>query len=157
MAPPVKAMRTIAVSAKMMATVRSVLFLFTVFSGVRLFSYLPQIRKVASDTNKASAISYSTWSMWTGANLARALHAATNLRRCSKRIVCARVRGHLLLGAGIQALAILAVHIGAAGFKRCDRRGLAFRRRQPDPRSYRSAGKMQCFSVCIPGTVTSFS
>jgi hypothetical protein len=54
--------------------------LFTVFSGVRLFSYLPQIRRVAADTNKASAISYSTWSMWTGANLATALYAATNLK-----------------------------------------------------------------------------
>jgi hypothetical protein len=54
--------------------------LFALFSGVRLFSYLPQIHKVASDTNKASAISYSTWSMWTGANLATALYAATNLK-----------------------------------------------------------------------------
>jgi hypothetical protein len=53
--------------------------LFTVFSGVRLFFYLPQIRRVASDTNKASAISYATWTMWTGANLATALYAATNL------------------------------------------------------------------------------
>lgn len=54
--------------------------LFTIFSGVRLFSYLPQIRRIALDTNKASAISYSTWFMWTGANLATALYAASNLK-----------------------------------------------------------------------------
>jgi hypothetical protein len=53
--------------------------LFTAFSSMRVFSYLPQIRKVARDTNGASAISYSTWVMWTGANTATALYAAINL------------------------------------------------------------------------------
>jgi len=53
--------------------------LFTAFSGLRVFSYVPQIRKVARDTNGASAISYSTWAMWTGANTATALYAVTNL------------------------------------------------------------------------------
>jgi len=55
------------------------LLLFTAFSSLRVFSYLPQIRKVASDANGASAISYSTWTMWTGANTATALYAAMNL------------------------------------------------------------------------------
>ena len=53
--------------------------LFTAFSGLRIFSYLPQIRRVARDTNGASAISYSTWALWTGANIATALYALTNL------------------------------------------------------------------------------
>ena len=53
--------------------------LFTVFSSLRVVSYLPQIRKVASDRNGATAISYSTWSLWTGANVATALYAAVNL------------------------------------------------------------------------------
>jgi len=53
--------------------------LFTAFSGLRIFSYLPQIRRVASDPNGASAIAYSTWALWTGANIATALYALTNL------------------------------------------------------------------------------
>ena len=53
--------------------------LFTAFSGLRIFSYLPQIRRVARDANGASAISYSTWALWTGANIATALYALTNL------------------------------------------------------------------------------
>lgn len=60
--------------------ISSVTFLlFTVFSGLRIFSYLPQIRRVARDINGASAISYSTWGLWTGANIATALYALTNL------------------------------------------------------------------------------
>jgi hypothetical protein len=55
------------------------LLLFTAFSGLRVFSYVPQIRKVARDTNGASAISYSTWAMWIGANTTTALYAAINL------------------------------------------------------------------------------
>jgi hypothetical protein len=54
--------------------------LFTIFSSLRIFSYLPQILKVASDTNGASAIAYSTWSLWTGANAATAFYAAINLQ-----------------------------------------------------------------------------
>jgi hypothetical protein len=53
--------------------------LFTLFSGLRIVSYIPQIRKVATDTNGASAISYATWGLWTGANIATALYAAVNL------------------------------------------------------------------------------
>ena len=55
------------------------LLLFTAFSSLRVFSYVPQIRKVVRDTNGASAISYSTWTMWTGANAATALYAVMNL------------------------------------------------------------------------------
>jgi hypothetical protein len=55
------------------------LLLFTVFSSLRIVSYLPQIRAVAIDANGATAISYSTWSIWTGANIATALYAAINL------------------------------------------------------------------------------
>jgi hypothetical protein len=55
------------------------LLAFTVFSGIRLVSYLPQICKVARDRNGASAISYSTWTLWTGCNLSTGLYAAINL------------------------------------------------------------------------------
>jgi hypothetical protein len=53
--------------------------LFTAFSALRIISYLPQIRRIAIDGNGATAISYSTWGLWTGANLATALYAAINL------------------------------------------------------------------------------
>jgi hypothetical protein len=62
-----------------MQTSSITLLLFTAFSGLRMFSYLPQIRRVARDTNGASAISYSTWVLWTGANIATALYALANL------------------------------------------------------------------------------
>ena len=50
-----------------------------VFSGLRIFSYVPQIVRVAKDCNGASAISYPTWLLWTGANASTAMYAATNL------------------------------------------------------------------------------
>ena len=53
--------------------------LFALFSSLRIVSYIPQIRRVALDGNGASAISYSTWTLWTGANLATALYATINL------------------------------------------------------------------------------
>lgn len=53
--------------------------LFTVFNGVRIFSYLPQILRVARDPNGASAISYATWALWTAANATTGLYAAVNL------------------------------------------------------------------------------
>jgi len=44
----------------------------TLFAGsnfLRLFAYVPQIRKAAVDENGASAISYTTWSLFLVANL----------------------------------------------------------------------------------------
>ena len=35
---------------------------------------------IARDANGASAISYATWGLWTGSNLATALYAYANLR-----------------------------------------------------------------------------
>jgi hypothetical protein len=45
-----------------------------------MFSYLPQIYTVAKDNNGASAISYSTWGLWIGANATTALYAIYNLK-----------------------------------------------------------------------------
>src|SRR5262245_65999755 len=56
------------------------LFLFVMFSSLRIISYLPQIYRVAADENGASAISYSTWTLWVGANVSTALYAGINLR-----------------------------------------------------------------------------
>jgi hypothetical protein len=56
------------------------LIAFTAFSSLRIVSYVPQIAKVAADNNGASAIAYSTWSLWTLANIATALYSAVNLQ-----------------------------------------------------------------------------
>jgi hypothetical protein len=51
---------------------------FAVFSGLRTISYVPQIVRIAKDHNGASAISYPTWLLWTGAHVStgRALFSA---------------------------------------------------------------------------------
>jgi hypothetical protein len=56
------------------------LVVFAFFSSIRIVSYVPQILKIAMDQNGATAISYTTWSIWLWANLSTALYAAVNLR-----------------------------------------------------------------------------
>jgi hypothetical protein len=53
--------------------------MFAVFSAIRMVSYVPQIMRIARDCAGAAAISYATWSIWLGANVTMALHAAINL------------------------------------------------------------------------------
>jgi hypothetical protein len=55
------------------------LALFSLFNVLRLGSYLPQIARVAADTEGAKAISYSTWSVWIGANASTAAYAVVNI------------------------------------------------------------------------------
>ena len=52
---------------------------FAIFSGLRTFSYVPQIVRIAKDRNGASAISYPTWLLWTGAHVSTGTYAAVNL------------------------------------------------------------------------------
>ncbi|TRC93667.1 hypothetical protein FJV76_03450 [Mesorhizobium sp. WSM4303] len=53
--------------------------LFTIFNGLRVVSYLPQIVRVAQDKHGATAISYATWLLWTAANATTGLYAHINL------------------------------------------------------------------------------
>jgi hypothetical protein len=52
---------------------------FSFFNVLRIVSYLPQILRVARDQYGATAISYSTWSLWTCANLSTGAYAIVNL------------------------------------------------------------------------------
>jgi hypothetical protein len=62
-----------------MTLAEGTLLAFTAFSGLRLVSYLPQIHKIVRDANGASAISYSTWVLWTGCHVSTGLYAGINL------------------------------------------------------------------------------
>jgi hypothetical protein len=65
-----------------MTLAEGTLLAFTAFSGLRLVSYVPQILKIMRDTNGASAISYSTWVLWTGNHVSTGLYAGINLDDC---------------------------------------------------------------------------
>ena len=51
---------------------------FAVCNSLRMFAYLPQIFKAASDENGASAISYTTWSLFLLAHLSTVAYALVN-------------------------------------------------------------------------------
>jgi hypothetical protein len=51
------------------------LVVFYAFNALRLGAYLPQIIRVANDKDSAKAISYTTWSVWIGANGSTAAYA----------------------------------------------------------------------------------
>jgi hypothetical protein len=61
-----------------MSLEEATLALFAACNGLRIVAYLPQIRKAATDENGASAISYTTWSVFLLANLSTVAYAIVN-------------------------------------------------------------------------------
>jgi hypothetical protein len=55
------------------------LALFSLCNMLRLGSYVPQIVRVANDTEGAKAISYWTWGLWIAANGSTAAYALVNI------------------------------------------------------------------------------
>jgi hypothetical protein len=58
-----------------MDTPEITLAIFYIFNLLRICAYLPQILRVALDDDGAKAISYTTWSVWIGANGSTAAYA----------------------------------------------------------------------------------
>src|SRR5262245_23014507 len=105
---------------------------FAAFSGLRTVSYVPQIVRIAKDPNGASAISYPTWLLWTGAHASTGLYAAMNLSDV-----------WLAIGSTTYALCCMAV-IGLTVFKRLGHRRTkrvsSARRRRGVPVGWTPAG-----------------
>jgi hypothetical protein len=72
-----------------MADIDLVAAAFGLFNVLRLASYFPQLVAVARDQNGATAISFSCWSIWIGANAATAVYAWINLRDVPLAVVSA--------------------------------------------------------------------
>ena len=54
------------------------LAVFATSNGLRIFAYIPQICRAATDKNGASAISYTTWSLFLVAHLSTVAYAIVN-------------------------------------------------------------------------------
>lgn len=55
------------------------LSLFTACNALRIFAYIPQLRKAATDANGASAVSCTTWGLFLLGHLSTVAYAVVNL------------------------------------------------------------------------------
>lgn len=55
-------------------TAQTILVLYVIFNGIRVFSYFPQILTITKQKTDVSAISLLTWSIWTCSNFISGLY-----------------------------------------------------------------------------------
>jgi hypothetical protein len=113
-----------------MGSVDLIAFAFGVFNLLRLGSYIPQIVAVARDRHGASAISFSCWLIWIGANASTALYAWVRVGDPSLALISA-----------FNAACCAAVLILAA-YKRCS---------LPHRRWFGTARQRHAHSGCVEG------
>jgi hypothetical protein len=105
------------------------LALFAACNFIRVFAYIPQIHKAATDMNGASAISCTTWALFLVAHLSTVAYALVN-----------RSDWWLATCFAINALCCVAILAIAYWKGRCHARTLALRRPESDEwRSMRRA------------------
>jgi hypothetical protein len=71
------------------ANIDPIAIAFAAFNLLRLASYVPQIVTVARDQNGATAISFSCWTIWVGANASTAIYAWIKLTDSNLALVSA--------------------------------------------------------------------
>jgi len=86
---------------------------FATCNSMRMFTYIPQIRKAATDRNGATAISYTTWGLFLVANLSTVAYALIN-----------RSDWHLAACFTCNAICCVVIPVVACFRRRSYRRGL---------------------------------
>ena len=86
---------------------------FMICSGLRMFSYIPRIWRIAADKTGAAAISYTMWGLWTAAYVTSAVYAAAGLHNIWRMHNATAMACLSLAGVGLFAAVLLTVGIRA--------------------------------------------
>ena len=116
------------------------LALFTACNSIRVFAYVPQIHKAATDKNGTSVISRMTWSLFLAAHLSTVAYALIN-RSDPWLAIC--FAGNALCCVAILAIAYWRGETTRRSCCRSKRAGLMLRRVRSGPIGQLGAGRMR--------------